>query len=748
MSAIKHKIFAILFSILLIVCLALGVNNIATNSRSKTINLVYALDEITSDVTFTQTIIPEQDGLNAISLNMATYGRDNTSHLLCELTDEAGNRIHYWDVLCSTIIDNKEITLELGKPIADSQGKTYYLNITSDAVAGNGVTIYCNNGEGVSGLSINGVPDNLTLCHHLIYKSSLGAGIKSLFGTSPLLVLILVLVLIASPVLSVILSNRYGTKAAAFMLMPVIIFSLCIHRIYEHAVYSNNAPSPYAFILALLIFVIIWIALSILVFELVYKRSCPIEKIAVIAVSLFSLVSLIVLTPGSTPDEPAHYLISYNYSDYMLAVPLRVDNYETPDANHLYMRDCDRDFFVNCKDLTVKPVNYSNVSNRFDFVSRETTLNLTDTESLGSGSIDRNPPAPLGYMLSALGISVGRILHLGGAPTYYLGRIFNIAAFVIMLYWAIKIIPVGKELLLVISLFPMVQQTTASYSYDSFILGIAFIFTALLISILYSPDKVSLKQLIVLSVLCFIIAPSKLVYFPLVGGVLAIQNSKIPFKKPVLVKLAVVFAGVLGLLVFQAQNIHTYLTLRTVMADSVSSSNIVSVIQMAPVAVRHSVSEFIADPLAFIELLLMTLYINAPWYLSTLVGGSLGWFQISTPISIYIVYLVFMLAAVIKNENEVPFINKLSRVWFRVLVLGSALLVILSMAIAYEHPTFEYIDGIQGRYFLPALPLLLLTFRTKNVSLNANFSKKLIFGICYYGFIFWTHCLLIVLGAL
>lgn len=53
--------------------------------------------------------------------------------------------------------------------------------------------------------------------------------------------------------------------------------------------------------------------------------------------------------------------------------------------------------------------------------------------------------------------------------------------------------------------------------------------------------------------------------------------------------------------------------------------------------------------------------------------------------------------------------NRKSRLWMFLLIAGTAVLIWTSMYIAFTTPGNTYIDGVQGRYYLPLLfPLWLI----------------------------------------
>ena len=60
-------------------------------------------------------------------------------------------------------------------------------------------------------------------------------------------------------------------------------------------------------------------------------------------------------------------------------------------------------------------------------------------------------------------------------------------------------------------------------------------------------------------------------------------------------------------------------------------------------------------------------------------------------------------------------LSKKQKLWIFILCVGTAVLVWTSMYIAFTRPGNTYIDGVQGRYYLPFLPLVWLVLNPERV---------------------------------
>ncbi len=71
-------------------------------------------------------------------------------------------------------------------------------------------------------------------------------------------------------------------------------------------------------------------------------------------------------------------------------------------------------------------------------------------------------------MAPALGITIACILGLSAYFTFQIGRLFSFAYFILAVYYAIRLMPFGKQMIATIALIPQNLHIMASYSYDVF----------------------------------------------------------------------------------------------------------------------------------------------------------------------------------------------------------------------------------------------------------------------------------------
>jgi methyl-accepting chemotaxis protein len=116
------------------------------------------LGEIVAGIVIEQGVVAEQNGLSALALSFGICHRINRCTLQVSVVDDKGESIREAVVSCETLPDNRPYRFDF-EPLADSEGKAYRVRITSsDAVAGNAVTVWSRLTDNPRGLTYNGKP--------------------------------------------------------------------------------------------------------------------------------------------------------------------------------------------------------------------------------------------------------------------------------------------------------------------------------------------------------------------------------------------------------------------------------------------------------------------------------------------------------------------------------------------------------------------------------------------------------------
>jgi uncharacterized membrane protein len=292
------------------------------------------------------------------------------------------------------------------------------------------------------------------------------------------------------------------------------------------------------------------------------------------------------------------------------------------------------------------------------------------------------------YLPAALGIRAGLLLDLSWLDTFRLARLASLLTWLVCAYLAIRLIPVGKWLLLLLALSPMSLFQAAVVSADNLTLGLSFVVTALAIRLLHAQGG------------------QFLTWLGFVGSGLLLALSKMPYL--VLMALALLKLSqtprrryVFGALII--------LILITMTAGLLWATLMAHSSEIFLFMAKRQLNRIIEAPWLYLEMVGRTLYLHGG-DLYTQFIGTFGWLEIALPrwlLALHGVMLLFM--AVTDNRASLIF-----TAWSRLVLVGVTAVGVLAVCTALYFIEIRVInsesviDGLQGRYFIPlALPLLL-----------------------------------------
>lgn len=405
--------------------------------------------------------------------------------------------------------------------------------------------------------------------------------------------------------------------------------------------------------------------------------------------SILCIIFMIIVPPLSVPDEGNHYLASYWFSGLL-----------TGDANPtlgtLEMRYEDWRLVNETSRTIIGSSNYINVLNNFSFFSDDTSTKALLETGFSFGAQNGFAKIP-----TIAAIFLGKLFGLGAYPLFYLGRFFSIAFYVFCMVSAVRITPTGKPVFAAISMFPMSLQLAASYSYDAAIIGISFLFLALSLSAIFSNERLKGTRLAAIFILAILLAPCKAIYSLEVIILVLIPAKCFSSKRAsVIFKVSILCACLAAIL----GNRLSELT-------HIASGNSAQPGQSA----SYTLGELLTKPANTLDLIVTTLLNQGDYYWESTIGFCLGWGQteLIAPAFLMMGYVLVTLASSRSDSGNEIILNGLQRLLLITIFVGVVAGSMLVMALAWTPSGSEIIQGVQGRYFLPALPLLFLSTQSK-----------------------------------
>ena len=448
----------------------------------------------------------------------------------------------------------------------------------------------------------------------------------------------------------------------------------------------------------LYIFLCAWVLIIIVVlyYMIVIKNMETTAWFMVAALMIGMLVQWIIPVYG-VPDEPWHMDTAYQLSNKML----RVD--KEPQEGTVLKRKCD----VVIADMLANDVE----SNSYYQLCCGTFDKPEQTELVRVAYVDSGIQVPdIFYLPAAIGITIGRLLNVSGMMMYQLARIMSLIFYVLMMWFAVRIIPFCNTLLSMIAISMITLQQAASASYDAMINGIIFLFIALCMRMAYGMDYKK-GHIIVTLVLAVLIAMVKGgVYIPILFLAFLIlrkqSGKKLNNKKAVLIGLGAV--AVLGLMVWKFYPIFNH-----IISDGYNNGEC------------YTPGYIVGHPLNTLYIYWRTVVGSGEKLLRGVYGGVLGWHNIIVS-WIYMLPLTVCLYLLVHVENERP----PEKGGYKVVSIAVSIVVIMlimcSMLLTVTKVGSTAIYGLQGRYFIPVLLPLMSVLSTKMINVRRIKANKII----------------------
>jgi uncharacterized membrane protein len=445
----------------------------------------------------------------------------------------------------------------------------------------------------------------------------------------------------------------------------------------------------------------------IIVFFGKIRRS--LEKVRFVPQNIFLFFSLLaglllvfVTPPLQVPDEQSHFYRSYQLSE------LNVYQY----------------------DRTV-PKALSTLSDFSSGMNFKPLVKTTNKEIMAQSKIridplDRLQVRTLGMVVpmipQTLGIGIGKLFHSSPLWLLYWGRILNLLAAVVLIYFAIRISPVQKWIFFLLGLMPMTLFQLSSLSYDAISLSLTFFVIAFNLNLAFNKLKtIRTADLVILFISCFLLAMCKLPYF--IAGFLFIlvPVTKLgSWKKYILLFIGLTITMYIGTQIYSfSRPWFQPPQTAVVQAKLVNQATIPARPADSLAAIKEErVNSFNAEAQKqfilnnfnkYIDIVINTMKPAAwPWIQSFV--GVLGWIDTFLPSELIMAYLFVILFIAIGMRNPGIRIGLLSRFVF-LLLFSAGIMIILTGLYLYANDTASpIIQAVQGRYFIPFAPLLLLIF--------------------------------------
>ncbi len=423
------------------------------------------------------------------------------------------------------------------------------------------------------------------------------------------------------------------------------------------------------------------------------------EKVFILTALVFGLASIIIMPIFMVPDETVHFYRAYQIGE-----------------GHLVSENINDEIGGRVTKIIAIPQTATEkkvVSPRdyFDKTAPEVFVKFPTAAQY----------SPVGYIPQAVGIDLGRIIHRSLGSMVLIGRLSNLAVYVALIVLAIKIARQGKWVYVVAGLLPLGIQQAASLSVDVMTIGLSFVTIAFIHSLFMQKKQLEKRQYIFIILLAILLGLTKQINLLLMLPLFFLPRHLFSSRVKKYGFVASVFA--IGLFAIAAW----YFAMRYTYRDLSPGATI----GLENVYPGEQLKYLLAEPLSFIKTLFKTFIFEgfkgaptADFYWVSMIGV-FSWISYKLPLTFVLLAYFLLVVAFLhrdKDFEEVPELRKLSAIY--TMVFAIALVSVAgALYILWTPVGASQVSGIQGRYFIPILPLLIPCFALLGRVVRVVFDK-------------------------
>ncbi len=323
----------------------------------------------------------------------------------------------------------------------------------------------------------------------------------------------------------------------------------------------------------------------------------------------------------------------------------------------------------------------------------KTGIHYTNTEKFHMAT--RN--CPIMYLTSALGLKTASLFSQNPKTMFYFGRFFNLIAYILLCFFAIRLTPVFKYPFMFTALFPMSIFEGMSFSADSFNNGFSFLFFAFVFKLIFDKQEMTKKDLTILSIFSVIGPLCKSLIYPVFLYIFLPPPVKdLRFKNK--------FVYIIPLMLLTVAVCYMWIKISPVnIHPDYPVINDVTYIFKEPSEVIYRI--YNTTSITFINMLFFSVCL-------------LGWEAIKLPVFCY--YLTF-------GAFIIMFFGLNEKVKLNIRIIALFSFILMYFIIQYTHLIFwspvnhPYVIGFQGRYLIPLYPLFFVIFGNSVFKFNEKF---------------------------
>ena len=402
-----------------------------------------------------------------------------------------------------------------------------------------------------------------------------------------------------------------------------------------------------------------------------------VEGFLILIILTFGIPTVLLIPPGAGYDEEDHLVRVWELAALSF-IPAQMSARE--------MR-----YPIMFRDLAYRQQSVAGIVDP-DFWQRYAGTSLYERGYVHREINTKSVYSPALLLPQAIMMRFGRQADLPALSLFYLCRFASLSSYLILSWLAIRWIPFGEWILLVLATSPMALFQAATISPDAISNGIGFLFIAGCLRVAESKE-IGWREWGSLIILIFLLFLAKLNLLPLILlPFLLIPASRFINKR--------MYAFLLGITI-------------TLFLTEVAGWNIITSTRLDPLLANDAnltvqTQYILSHPLLFLQIVLMDFLANGLVYFQEWINGY-GYYYWTPPLVVSIFFLL-SLAAAIWIASSTDRVNRKFRIVFILTFVAGYLATIASLYLTFTPVGSDQIFGVQGRYFIPLALLLFLVF--------------------------------------
>ncbi len=416
------------------------------------------------------------------------------------------------------------------------------------------------------------------------------------------------------------------------------------------------------------------------------------EYIFLVLGFIFGLLLVFKNPPWQTNDEDRHFIHAYYISQGYL-LPKQGDN-KIGGPMPVKLKETIKSF------QGIKFSDGVKISKRRLDELAEEPLNENNKKFYHNHHYNQNP---VGFFPSALGIFIGQIFNDNALWLNWFARIGSLIFYLAIVFFAIKTTPIFKTTLMLFALTPMTLYQGASITYDVLLISISFLIFALALKYALDENAFFTWKDFALFLALFVVMRFAKTGYPFIPFIFLI----IPLRK---YKLRIPPA--LGTAIMAVALFVVYSNLVTWTWSSIKSAQNYKLekTQGLKKDFKHSRTLNIEYHLSKPFEMTGDLYNNISHFKqewTTGVIGRFGYSYTTLPGWFYFIFGTVLLTVAFFDSNKKYKLNIYQKIISFLVAAGTVSSIIVGMYLSSPVGN-KMVFGLQGRYFIPAIPFLLL----------------------------------------